>query len=128
MTAKKDQKDDNDWGAYQKLVLDKQAQHDKKFDEVACLIKGMSENFYNLKIETSSNMAGIKASLENIRKDETTIKENTSNIVTLKTDVAQLQVKSGIWGALGGMLGFVLLVFGVWAKSGFENVMVFFKK
>jgi hypothetical protein len=46
----------------------------------------------------------------------------------LQTSVAQLEVKSGVWGAAGGILGFILLVAGTWAQSGVEAFMSTIRK
>jgi hypothetical protein len=116
------------WSEYNKLVMDKLSSHDKKFEDMVALVKEQGENFNNLRVDLKSDVAGIKVSLENIRKNETCTDKNTADIVTLKTEVSALTVKSGVWGAAGGILGFVLLMVGIWTQSGIENVAAAFKK
>lgn len=120
-------KSDN-WSEYTKLVMDKLSSHDKNFDKLAELIGEQGEGYNNLKVELKSDIVGIKVSLENIRKNEATTEQNTKDIAVLKVGQAQLEVKSGIWGAAGGIFGFIALVIGIWAQSGFDSIVSLFSK
>ena len=103
------------WNEYQKLVLSKLEDHDKSFNDIKKLIQDNSKEYSDLK----SEMAGMKSSVDSL-------KTNVSCIDEIKTDIAQLQVKSGIWGAAGGILGFLLVFLTTQAENIAQGLFHFF--
>lgn len=135
---------DNGWNEYEKLVMSKLDTHDKNFSDLIKQIQLHNDHLAEFKLDVakalenhkasckiveefpkfSRDIAGIKTSIENIRKTEKAIENHTSEIGTLKTSVAQLQVKSGLWGALGGLVSLIVIIITATVKSGFSSFLV----
>lgn len=127
----------NGWNEYQRLVMDKLSNHDKLISDVLKQVQVSNEHLSDFKIEVlksidahktsciiveefpkfNRDLEGIKTSLLNIRNKEKEIVENTRDIGDLKINVATLQVKSGIWGAIGGLVSVATVIAAIWLKS-----------
>ena len=136
-------KNKNGWSEYEKLVMSKLDSHDRLISDILKQVqvsndhlsdfrvevaKGIDEHKTSCKIaeefpKTARDIEGIKASLNNIRKSEKEISDNTKAVGDIRVDVAQLQVKSGLWGALGGIVAIAMLVVAVWVKNDFSNIV-----
>lgn len=141
MTKKNKQSDG--WNEWEKLVLSKLESHDNNISDILKQVQTANEHLFSFKLDVSKaienhgatckiaeefpkisrDIEGIKASLNNIRKDEKVITENTKDIGTLRVDVAQLQVKSGLWGAVGGMISLVILLLTMTVKTGWTEIL-----
>jgi head-tail adaptor len=111
-------KDGNGWGEYQRLVLSNQERHDKALGDLTKQVQDLGTNLAEFKLgsekefsKVSRDMEGVKASLGNIRKSEKEISENTKDIGDLKVEMRELQVKSGVWGMVGGLISLIFLIF-----------------
>ena len=135
-------KSGNGWSEYQKLVLSKLESHDNNISDILKQVQTTNEHLSDFKVEVAKgidahktsckiaeefpkvamDIAGIKVSLNNIRKTETIIANNTKDIGDLKVNVGQLQVKSGLWGAVGGLISIVTVMLLMAIKNG-ENLL-----
>lgn len=134
------------WNEYEKLVMSKLDSHDKNFSEVLKQLQSHSEHLSDFKLEVakamdthktsceiakefpkfSRDIEGIKSSLHNIAKSEKEISDNTKDVGTLKVEVARLQVKSGIWGAVGGVVSLATIILAVALEDKFPALVKFF--
>lgn len=133
----------NGWSEYQRLVMSKLDSHDRNISDILKEIQTSNQKLSDFKLDVSKDIdahkmsckiseefpklardiEGIKASLNNIRKDEKVIADNTKDIGEIKLDVARLQVKSGLWGAIGGIVGLAMVVAATWFKNDFASIV-----
>ena len=133
----------NGWSEYEKLVMSKLDSHDHHISDILRQVQTANEHLLNFKLDVAKaielhsssckiaeefpkfarDMEGIKTSLLNIRKEEKVIGENTKEIGDLKIGVAQLNVKSGLWGALGGVVSVALIIVAIWVKNDFSMIL-----
>ena len=136
-------KRNNGWSEYEKLVLSKLDGHDKLIADILKQLQSATEHLSDFKLEAlktieahrlsctivaefpkvARDIEGIKTSLLNIRKAEKEISDSAKEIVDLKVSVGQLNVKSGLWGALGGIVGLAMLMIGMWVKNDFSQIL-----
>lgn len=124
----------NGWSEYEKLVLAKLESHDDAFSEVFDELKANSRNLLEFKLEVSKSInnqtisfgkdiADIKSSVANVSNMEKTVGEQGKEIGNLKVNVGQLDVKSGLWGSLGGIVAIVFLFLSVWLKGSLAQTI-----
>lgn len=144
----KNKKPDNGWNEYEKLVMSKLDSHDKMFSDVLKQIQLQNDHLLNFKLDVSKaiemhgatckiaiefpkvarDIEGIKVALSNIRRDEKVIADNTKDIGLLNVAVAQLQIKSGLWGAVGGMVSLATMLLVMAVKEGAADFIKLFTK
>ena len=106
----------NNWNSYEKYVVAKLERHDILLDGIA---KQNQEGNDRLS-EVKGDIVGIKVAIANIQCDKKIIDGHTKDIGDLQVNEAQLQVKSGAWGALAGIVTTAIVILGVLLKTDFS--------
>ncbi len=110
---------DNDWSQYEKLVMSKLDSHDTLLSEV---LTQMRENNANM-AEFRESMAEFKGTMSSVGCYAADIAENKKEIGEVKVSIAELNVKSGIWGAIGGVVSLAAMLLGIWIKADVATVL-----
>ena len=109
----------NNWNTYERYVVSKLESHDKLLSDIAC----QNTVGNNSIAEVKGDIVGIKVALDNIKSDKKTVEGHTKDIGDLKVASAELQVKSGVWGILGGIVTTAIIILAMLLKTDFGVVV-----
>jgi hypothetical protein len=98
------------WSAWQDLVID-------EIRESREISKILDRKIEETKISINTSMDQVKSSLE--VKIDSIFKDH---VVPIKQDIAGLNVKAGMWGAIAGSIPVVIALFLIFMKHKFPEV------